>query len=111
MSCDKIFFFEITWRSNHDKRVVTSWKVTPKIFQCFYVLIETRNTGQNSTLRHASAKHDLVNKVKLETNELLELIKEAASKLNSGDWFSSNVRSCWGDITSDSEKVEKLLEL
>ena len=97
MSCDNLFSFQISWRSNHNKRAATSEKQHPK--------------ARNTFLRHASAKHDLVNKVKLETNELLELNKETASKLNSGDWFSSNVRNCWRNITSDSEKVETLLEL
>ena len=60
--------------------------------------------------RHGSAKHDALNNIKLENNELMLFIAGAASKLASDDCFPSNVRDCLRNITFDSEEVEKLLE-
>ena len=57
-----------------------------------------------------SAKHDLLYNVRLEKDELMVLIKGAASKLASDGCFPSNVRHCLKSITFDSEEVEKLLE-
>ena len=56
-----------------------------------------------------SSKHDSLN-VKLEKDELMVLIKGAASKLASDDCFPSNVRYCFRNITLDNEEVEKLLQ-
>ena len=60
--------------------------------------------------RHMSAKHDALNNIKLEKDELMLFIKEAAAKLAPDDCFPSNVRDCSRNITFDSEEVEKLLE-
>ena len=57
-----------------------------------------------------STKHDLLNNVKLEKDELMVMIKGAASKLASDDCFPSNLRYCLRSITFDSEEVEKLFE-
>ena len=65
---------------------------------------------EQGLLRHMSAKHVLLNNVKFEKDELMVLIKGAASKLASDDCFPSNVRYCLRNITFDSEEVEKLLE-
>ena len=60
--------------------------------------------------RHMSAKHDALNNIKLEKDQLTLFIKGAASKLASDDCFPSSVRDCLRNITFDSEEVEKLLE-
>ena len=65
---------------------------------------------QQELSRYMLTKHDLLNNVKFEKNELIVLIKGAASKLASDDCFPSNVRYCLRNITFDSEEVEKLFE-
>ena len=60
--------------------------------------------------RHMSAKHDALNNIKLEKDELMLFIKGAASKLASDDCFPFNVKDCLRNITFDIEKVEKFLE-
>ena len=57
-----------------------------------------------------SAKDDSLNNVKLEKDELIVLIKGAASKLPSDNCFLSNGKYCLRNITFDNEEVQKLLE-
>ena len=66
-------------------------------------------TEQGLLSRHMSAKHDSLN-VKLDKDELMVLIKGAASKLACHDCFPSNVRYYLRNITFDNEEVGKWLE-
>ena len=57
---------------------------------------------EQGLLRHMSAKHDSLNNVKLEKDELMVLIEGAASKLTSDDCFPSIVRYWLRNISFDN---------
>ena len=66
---------------------------------------------EQGLFRHMSAKHNSLNNVKLEKDELMVLIEGAASKLTSDDCFPSIVRYWLRNISFDNVSNARAIEV